>query len=146
MNRAGYTLLEVLVATVIFGIAAVGILSALSTATRNAYRITERDRAVLLARGKMDELLSTPRLPKDLPMEGLWDPTLTGRIPCGWAADVSTFEAGPQSEGEDALERLQLRVWCGTGDNRRSFDLVGYRRDALTKADASALGRKSRSR
>jgi len=141
VNRKGYTLLEVLVATAIFGIAAVGILSALSTSTRNAYRITERDRAVLLARGKMDELLATPRLPKNLPLEGLWDPTLTGRIPCGWMANVSTFEAGARSEGEDALERVQLQVWCGTDDNRRSFDLVGYRSEALTKADAAVLAR-----
>jgi prepilin-type N-terminal cleavage/methylation domain-containing protein len=143
MTRKGYTLLEVLVATVIFGIAAVGILSALSTSTRNAGRITERDRAVLLARGKMDELLTTRELPKGVPLQGVWDPALTGRLTCGWTANLSTFELAAKNTGAPVLERVELVVWCGEGDNRRSFALNGYRRGAITPAEAALLTRQS---
>jgi len=141
MMRKGYTLLEVLVATAIFGVAAVGILSALSTSTRNAGRITERDRAVLLARGKMDELLTTRELPKGVPLEGVWDPALTGRLVCGWAANLSTLELAAKNVGAPILERVELVVWCGAGDNRRSFALNGYRRGAISPAEAAVLAR-----
>lgn len=139
MNRRGYTLLEVLVATAIFGIAAVGILSALSTSTRNATRVTDRDRAALLARAKLDELLAERSLPKGVPMEGLWDPTLTGKVPCGWIANLSTFEMASKSENSPVLERIAVEVWCGVDDNRRTFDLSGYRRGAITRAEAATL-------
>ena len=56
--RRGFTLLEVMVATTIMGIAVVTLLSALSTSVRNATRLTDYDRAVLLARAKMDALLA----------------------------------------------------------------------------------------
>ena len=60
----GFTLLEVLVATAIMAIAVTGLLTSLSTSLRNAARVTSVDRATLLARQKMDELLSEPKLPK----------------------------------------------------------------------------------
>ena len=56
-RRHGFTLLEVLVATLIMGIAISGVLSGLAAASRNAARLTDYDRATLLAREKMDELL-----------------------------------------------------------------------------------------
>ena len=55
--RAGFTLLEVLVATTIMAIAVSGLLASLSTSLRVASRLTDYDRATLLAREKMDELL-----------------------------------------------------------------------------------------
>ena len=59
INRSaanGFTLLEVLVATLIMGIAISGILSGLSGAARNASRLTDHDRVTLLAQQKMDDL------------------------------------------------------------------------------------------
>ena len=138
MSARGYTLLEVLVATTIFAIAGVGVLSALSTSTRNAGRITERDRAMLLARGKMDELLVDPSVPKGVALQGSFDPALTGPLPCGWRAEVTTFEAGIKSAGAATLERVQVEVWWGPDNDRHQFRLSGYRRGMLSEAEAAA--------
>jgi len=139
MKQRGFTLLEVLVATVVMAIAVTGLLSALSTSLRNAARLTEYDRAALLARQKMDELLLSTTLPKLTPIEGLWQPNLTGGQPIGWRARFSPFETvqhpGP---GMPYLERVELEIWWMNGDKRRSFALEGFRRSVLTPEDMAA--------
>ncbi len=57
MKPRGFTLLEMLVATAIMGIAVVALLANISTSMQNASRLTDYDRAALLAKRKMDELL-----------------------------------------------------------------------------------------
>ena len=49
-----------LVATLIMGMAVVGLLSAISTSMRNAARLTDYDRVAMLARAQMDALLLEP--------------------------------------------------------------------------------------
>ena len=61
-HRRGYTLLEVLVATSIMAIAVVGLLSNLSTSLSNAARLTDYDRASVLAKRTMDNLMLEPDL------------------------------------------------------------------------------------
>jgi type II secretion system protein I len=139
VKRAGYTLLEVLVSTAIFAIAAVAVLSALSSSTQNAGRVTDRDRAMLLARQKLDELLVDRTLLKNVPVQGVFDSAQTGAVPCGWRAELTTFEAGIKSIDAPALERVQVEVWWGPENNRHVFRLAGYRRGALTEAEAKAL-------
>jgi len=62
----GFTLLEVLVATLVMAIAVAGLMSAISSSLRNAVRLTDHDRAVLLGRQKMDELLLATGLEKEI--------------------------------------------------------------------------------
>jgi len=141
MKQQGYTLLEVLVATAVFGIFAVAMMSALSTSTQNAARVTGRDRATLLAGQKMDELLIAKTVPLNVPFESQWDPSLTGAIPCGWRALITTFEAGETTAGASDLQRVQLEVWWGPENDRHTFQLTGYRRGTLSEAEAAARSR-----
>jgi general secretion pathway protein I len=142
VRRRGFTLLEMLVATTIMGIAVVSLLANLSTSLRNASRLTEADRAALLARRQMDALLLNPRLPKLVVIGGEFDPSLTGGISAGWRARVTPFEMQPQAgPGAALLERIELEIWWAVGEERRrSLRLEAYRRGVLAPADLVAAG------
>ena len=132
----GFTLLEVLVATLIMGIAVSGILSGLSGAARNAARLTEYDRATILAKGKMDELLIDRALPRNQMLEGAFDPSLAAGGQAGWRARVAPFEAVPGAgPGLPDIDRVELEVWWMSGETRRSFNLEGFRRNVLQMGD-----------
>jgi general secretion pathway protein I len=134
--RKGFTLLEVLVATVLMAIAVAGLLSNLTTSMRTAARLTDHDRAAMLARRKMDELLLVPRLPKYQVFEGVWDPAIAGEMKGGWRAQLMPFERHPNpGPGTLALDRLELEVWWMSGGQRRTFVVEGYRTDVLRPED-----------
>ena len=137
MKQRGFTLLEVLVATVIMGIAVVGVLSALSATMRNAARLTDYDRAVMLARSKMDELLLDVQFPRNTVIEGNFDPSLMGGVQGGWRAVLTRFEVPPSpAPGDQALDRMELQIWwMSSGDRRRTFGLDGYRAAIIRPED-----------
>ena len=83
MKPRGFTLLEMMVATLIMGIAVIGLMGEITASMRNASRVTERDRAALLARSKMDELLLDPQFPLETPVAGAFDPVMTGGVEGG---------------------------------------------------------------
>jgi general secretion pathway protein I len=135
--RRGFTLLEMLVATAIMGIAVVGLMSNLSASLRNAARLTDYDRAALLAHEKMDELLLDSQLPALGVVAGGFDPAVTGNVAAGWSARLTPFDVPPDAPpGSEVLDQLELRVWWGSGSNPRSLVLVGYRRGRLPVAEA----------
>ena len=130
MKSRGFTLLEVLVASLIMAIAVTGLLSALSTSLRTASRLTDYDRAVLLARQKMNELLVDNKAYGTL--QGTWPPQVTGNLQAGWRAQISPFEVPVGANPTTAvLERVQLEVWWMSGERRRTFALDGFRRALL---------------
>ena len=138
MNQRGFTLLEVLVATAIMGIAVVGLLSALSRSVNNAVRLTAYDRAARIARSQMDALLVTPELPRLVAFEQPIDPELLGGAKGGWRARLTPFEGPPgAAPGTAILERLELEVWWMSGEQRRSLKLEGYRQGLLKPEDAA---------
>jgi general secretion pathway protein I len=131
-SQRGFTLLEVLVATVIMGIAVVGVLSGLASSSRNAAHLTDYDRATLLARQKMDELLVDHRIPRKIPIEGRFDPALVGGEVLGWRATIMPFETVPGAgPGNWVVDRIALEIWWMNGPVRHSFSLEGYRRSIL---------------
>jgi general secretion pathway protein I len=127
-HRRGFTLLEVLVATTIMGIAVGSLLSALSGSVRNAARLADTDRASGIARRTMDELLAAPAIPYGSILEGRFNAREAG-LDGGWRARVEPFETVPgQPSNLATLERVVLEVWWSRGSGRRTMVLDGYRR------------------
>jgi general secretion pathway protein I len=135
-SERGFTLLEVLVATTIMGVAVAGLLSALSASARNAARLTGYDRATLLAKSKMDELLADQKAPRKTPLEGMFDRGQSGGAQIGWKATITPFETAPGSgPGMWVVDRVQLEVWWMDGAVRHALTLEGYRRGILAPGD-----------
>ncbi len=136
MKQRGFTLLEMLVATTLMAIAVVGLLSALSTSLRNAARLTNHDRASIVARRKMDELLLQTRLARHIPLEGPLNAATDGGLDGGWKAKVSPFETPPNPQpGNLILDRVELEIWWKDGLSRRSLSLEGYKTSMLVPDD-----------
>jgi len=145
-GRRGFTLLEVLVATLLMAIAITGLLGALRTSLSNAARLTETERGAALARRQMDELLATRMLPKGVPFEGRFMPETTGGVEAGWRAQVAPFESSAMPgqappPGTRMLERIQLEVWWIQGGRRRTLELVAYRGARIEPQDLPAFQR-----
>jgi general secretion pathway protein I len=139
-NR-GFTLLEMIVATTIMAIAIVGLLSGISSATRNAARLRDYDRMTQLARLRMNELVADRRLPHDTVLNGAFPPALAGGLNAAWRARLSTLETSPrQVPGELAVDRIELEVSWMYGAQRKSFSIEGYRRRALRPEDIAPAG------
>jgi general secretion pathway protein I len=141
MNQRGFTLLEVMVATLIMGVAVVGLMSGISHSLRNADRVIDYDRAALLGRSKMDELLLNYQLPKGTVISGEFDPVVLGGKEGGWQAKITAFEMQPKSApGAEILERIELEIWWKFGAGRRRFDLEAFRTNILKPGEFGAPG------
>jgi general secretion pathway protein I len=132
MRERGFSLLEVMVATFIMAVAVVALLSNLTTSLRNASRLTDHDRAALLARHKMDELLLLPRLPRMQVMEGTFDPSQSSGLTATWRARAGIFEFAPGAgPGAEVLERVELQIQFQNGGRAKTFALEGFRKHTL---------------
>jgi prepilin-type N-terminal cleavage/methylation domain-containing protein len=133
----GFTLLEMIVATTIMGIAVAGLMSGIASTTRNAARLRDYDRVVQLARLRMNGLLADPRVPRNMLQEGRFDPAITGGLECGWRAQAGVFEqASPTpAAGDYVLDRIQVEIWWMSGGRRQTFPLESFRRRTLRPED-----------
>ena len=122
-SRQGFSLLEVLVATVIMGIAVTALITGLSQSVHNAARLSGYDRAAMLARTKMNDLLLDPSLPLDGAAQGQFDEAT------GWRATARPFDAQPNAgPGSLILQQIALEIWWQPASgSRRSLQLSGYR-------------------
>jgi len=138
----GFTLLEVLVATVIMSIAVTALMSGLSGAVRNASRLRDHDRVAQLARLRMNELLMDPTLPRNAALEGRFDSSIAGNLNAGWQALLTPFSTPPApGPGMPALDRVVLQIWWIDGSNRHTFTLEGYKEHILVADDLAAAAR-----
>jgi len=135
MRRAGFTLLEVLVATVIMGIAVAGLIAGLSQSVKNASRLTDYDRAAMLARTKMNDLLLDVNLPFDGAVDGQFDREQSGSVPSGWRASLRPFDVPPRAQpGTVILQRVALELWWQpSSGKRRTIQLESYRRTTIPR-------------
>ena len=140
--RRGFTLLEVLVATAIMGLAVSAALTALRTSLRNADRQFELERASTLAARKMDELLVLQNLPRLQPFGAEFPAEITGGRKAGWLALITPYEITTPvpSPGQPAMERVAVEVWWEVESGRRTLRLEGFRRTLLTPEQVDWMG------
>ena len=122
-----------MVATVIMGIAVAGLIAGLSQSVKNASRLTDYDRAVMLARTKMNDLLLDVNLPYDGAIEGQFSPDLSGGVASGWRAALRPFDLPPRAgPGTIILQRIALELWWQPPNGtRRAIQLESYRRTRI---------------
>ena len=124
----GFTLLEMMVATLIMAIAVVGLLAAISGSVRNAARLRDYDRVAQLGRLRMNDIIADPAAP----LSGTFDADLTGGLVAGWAAQVTPFEEPPHpAPGALALDHVRLQIWWIPAGTRRTFTIEGLRRRVI---------------
>jgi general secretion pathway protein I len=135
----GFTLLEMIVATLIMAIAVVGLLNGIAGAARNAARVRDYDRVVQLARLRMNDLMLDPTLTSSGALGGQFNPAVTGGLEAGWQARASIFEMPPRpAVGMASLERIELQVWWMSGPQRRTFTLEAFREHLLKPGDLNS--------
>jgi hypothetical protein len=125
-----------LVASTIMAIAIVGLLSGIAGATRNAARLRDYDRAVQLARLRMNQLLVDAPVATGQVLSGTFDSSITGGLEAGWQARLTRVEmpASP-AVGQPSLERIELQIWWMSGRERRTFTLDAHRNHVLQQGD-----------
>ncbi len=130
LSRSGFTLLELLVATAILGIAVAALLGGLSDSVRASWRVSEYDKATLLAKQKMEELLVDSRFPRFEVVQGKFSET------SGWSARRTPWDySRPAGAGGSVIDRTEVEVWWMSGSSRRAIQLEGYRRGILRPED-----------
>ena len=138
-TQSGFTLLEVLVATMILGIAVAGLMSNLTQSLGNVARLTDYDRGVMLARQKMDELITAAKLPRNQELAGPFDPAMTGGLEAGWKARVTLLDLPPGAgPGAVVIDRVDLQVWWKPQGRLRTFEMEGVRKGVLQPSDMEA--------
>jgi type II secretion system protein I len=127
--RAGFTLLEVLVATVIMGVAVAGLLVGLAQSVKNASRLADYDRAVMLARTEMNDLLLDVNLPFDGSVDGGFTAEQSGGMASGWTAGLKPYDVPPNAgPGTVVLQEIALEVWWEPRSGvRHTMHLASYR-------------------
>jgi len=129
-RRSGFSLIEMIVATLLMSVAIVGLLALITGAMSNAARVREYERAAMLARTRMNELLVQDPLPVGSPMQGGFGNDW------GWEAIAEPFEAPPQPRpGAMMLARIHLTIWWNSEGRRKTIVVDGYRRIRIRPED-----------
>jgi len=136
-SEQGFTLLEVLVATLIMGVAVTGLIVGLSQSVHNASRLAEYDHVSMLARTKMNDLLLDRELPFEGAVAGEFAKDQSAGAQAGWRAVLKPFDLPPNATpGTVILQQISLEVWWqpdsgATASTKRTLRFEGYRSAAI---------------
>ena len=122
-SQSGFTLLEVLVATALMGIAVAALMSGIAGSLRNLSRAESHEKAVLVGRAQLNRLLVEEDLEPGR-LEGHWDADYR------WEADVRQWNpAGDDSEQLDPrLPRVMVvRLTVFWGPKQLTLETVKHR-------------------
>ncbi len=122
-GQRGTTLLEVVLATLLLGVAAAGLLGAVNRALAGVQAARDHSRAVTHANSVLDELLALPRLRVGQALQGSVDAT------SGWKAVAEPLQLPNDRSGTTGLIEVQVEVWWLSGGQRKTLTLEGYRRE-----------------
>ena len=128
-SERGFTLLEVLVATLIMGIAVTGLIVGLTQSVHNASRLAAYDRISQLARTELNDLLLDRTLPFEGMVNGKFDRDQSSGAEAGWRAVLKPFDIPPNAgPGSVVLQQIALEVWWQPESGaRRTLHLDAYR-------------------
>ncbi len=121
-KRTGISLLEMIVAIALLGLAVTGLLSMLDSSLAGAAMTREYERAAMLAKTRMNELLTMRPIPLGTPLRGRFGEA------SGWEAVARPVAGFGTSATGSRLARIDLKIWWESGAERKSIDLEGYRR------------------
>lgn len=121
-KRSGFSLLEMIVAIALLGLAVTGLIAMMSASLAGAAMTREYTRAAMLAKTRMNELLTMRPIPLGIPMQGSFDEA------SGWEAEATPAFAHEMSATGSRLVRIDLKIWWESGGERKSVDFEGYRR------------------
>ena len=125
-SQKGFTLLEVLVATIILAVAVSALMANLSTSTANLFKVNDIDRLTFVSKRKMDELLAIQNIRRLVVLEGVLETDAKEKPIAGFKAQIIPFGPLSQSSGE-RLERVRLETWLQSGSRRRTLMLESFR-------------------
>ena len=133
-RNSGFSLLEMIVATTVLSLAIVGLLGLLRASLANAARVREYDRAAMLARSTMTELLATDPLPVPATLSGRYDDK------SGWNARTSAAEMPITARtGGVMVAQVKLTVWWNSEGRRKTAVFDGFRRVRIGQEHAGVL-------
>ena len=137
----GFSLLEMIVATTVLSLAIVGLLGVIRTSLANAARVKEYDRAAMLARSTMSEILVSDPLPVPGRQSGRYDDK------AGWEAVIKPFEMPmrPRSGGV-MVAGIQLTIWWRSEGRRKTQIFNGFQRVRITSDHMESAAFRSRRR